>query len=172
MKRSQSIFLQYILILSLSISAIAAGYYWATQQGLNIKSYLNSKLIEEDVKYLSAVLNNIKYFPYAKEKISVQDVNGMCEGNALILSTGMLCKSNPLSTTFIGYIIQVNNQTYVFSNRTQLYYPIVLYNPEVFVGCFEGVKSYVINLTGCDVFCRDGREFYLVKNSTGIYAIQ
>ena len=163
--RSQSLFLEYILIIILAAYLTYFVYSWYESSNIYFVDILKKDDVEKRIKLLDRIIYNLASFKYAKEIVEI-DVSARCLGNYTLLITKENCETNPLDLEYTGMIIESNGTYYIYSNTTgkyYLYYPIGYF---VIEGCYEGFISYIINTTVCRVFCVDRCVLNVIKNET------
>ena len=164
--RTQSSFLEYILIILLAISIVSYTYLWFNQHKDQVIDFMTKENLDRQFKILDEFIYNFVPLNFAKETFRIDDVDGRCQGNLAIFTTRFKCISSPIVSKYRGDLIVVNHSVYVYSNRTNVYYPAAPLGYFVYKSCYEGFSTYVVNVSKCKVFCKGTCRFELVKNGS------
>ena len=166
--RSQAITVEYILIILLSLAILGYSYSFLKQHSFYLTDFLAKSIINNQIELLDVYIYNFEGVYLAEQEINLKNVRAFCQNNITIIQTNEKCIPSPTNFEYRGDLIKLNFSYYVFSNRTQTYYPAVKYGYYLLKSCYEGFTSYVINTTSCSTFCINNCKLKILKNKTSL----
>jgi len=162
--RTQSSFLEYILIILLSISIISYTYSWFSQHKDIIIDFITKENLDRQFEIIDGFMYNFISLNFAKEQFKIKNIDGRCQGNVTIFVTMFKCTSSQRVLDYRGDLITINHSIYVYSNKTHTYYPATPLGYFIYRSCYEGFYAYVLNSSKCELFCKGTCNFELVKS--------
>jgi len=164
--RSQSTFVEYILIILLSISILSYTYLWFNQHKEQVIDFITKENLDRQFEIIDRFIYNFISLNFAREQFEIKSVDGNCQGNITIFVTQFRCTPSPKTLEYQGDLITVNHSVYIYSNRTHTYYPAVPLGYFVYRSCYESFYTYIINSSKCELFCKGTCNFELIKNNS------
>ena len=164
--KAQSTFVEYILVILLSISVLSYTYLWFDQHKEQVIDFVTKENLDRQFEIIDMFIYNFVPLNFAKEQFKIKNVDGSCQGDITILVSKFRCTSAPKTLEYQGDLITINHSVYIYSNKTNIYYPAIPLGYFVYRSCYEGFYTYIINSSKCELFCKGVCNFELIKNGS------
>lgn len=151
--RSQSLHVEYILIILLSSVAFYFSYLWYNENFKVVTdSFMNSDALKDINKLINSLENLQSVFSY---RLSYEiKASGMCIYNKTFLYYSD-CYSYAYNLSSTDPIVNINGTYYILSFLGRGYYVLGKYGYKSYQVCFDNKKGILIDSQYCSGMCFD-----------------